>query len=210
MKDKIFNAQEVQAIIAGNKTQFREVIKPQPKDQQKHFHKITFSQKEQDIGKVFLSNHFVFGKGFEEKIECPYKVGQKIFCKEKYYRHYNKVLYRADFESDSDHEWWDACHMNKYASRLFLLIKEIRVERLQDISQEDAIAEGIEKLYGYHNSTFPEKYDFVFQDYRAEDCMTHNPKQSFSTLWNATHKKPEEKFEANPWVWVVSFEVVKC
>ena len=147
-----------------------------------------------------LDSEFILDK-------CRYQVGQKIFVKEKFCRA-PEILYRADCDLDQDFEWSNASYMATWASRLFPVIKEIRVERLADISEEDAIAEGIEKLYGYHNSTFPEKYDFVFQDYRAEDCMTHNPKQSFSTLWNATHKKPEEKFEANPWVWVVSFEII--
>lgn len=86
----------------------------------------------------------------------------------------------------------------------------LRVERLGDISEEDCIKEGIEKVGGYHNSTFPEKYDHVFKDYTSGgDYITYNPIKSFKTLWNSTHKKPEEKFEASPWVFCYSFEVVK-
>jgi hypothetical protein len=110
MKGKIFNAQEMQDIIAGNKTQFREVIKKPLK----HFDDIKINQ----YGEVSAYNKTT-GWYEELKIKCHYKVGQKL------------KLFNAE-----------------------LLIKEIKVERLGET-------------------------------------------------------KPEEKFEANPWVWVISFEVVK-
>ena len=99
--------------------------------------------------------------------------------------------------------------MKQEHSRLTLLIKEIRVERLGDISEEDCEKEGI--VYS------PE----CCQNYIAvADCNGNptpsccnnpnlaDPRIDFREKWNATHKEPEEKFEANSWVWVVSFEVI--
>ena len=91
MKGKIFNAQEVQAIIAGTKTMFREVIKP----------RIKVENYKLDDGS---------GIGMEILLEeCPYQVGQKIFCKEafalrdkdgKYFQFRPFKAYKADAESD--------------------------------------------------------------------------------------------------------------
>ena len=182
MKGKIFNGQEVQAIISGNKTQFREVIK--------------------EIGKVKLNSGcagLYFGK-------CPYRVGQKIFCKESFCLDprggilYKTLLLTHDLPKEYAPRWKPAQHMKQEQSRLTLQIKDIRVERLADISEEDAIAEGMEKTGClYLQGKTPDENKWVKTEI-----------SDFAKNWNATHKKPEEKFEANFWVWCVNFEVVKC
>ena len=147
MKGKIFNAQEMQSILNGSKTMFREVIKVQPKTN--------------------ISSNMI---SFAEKLlawsggsKCPYQVGQKIKPKPKS----------------------GSIDLQLKLFNTELLIKEIRVERLVDIEINDLKKEGL-----------PEKYDAT--------C----PASWFAKLWNATHKKPEHKFEASPWVWVVEFEVI--
>jgi hypothetical protein len=215
MKGKIFNAQEVQSILAGNKTQFREVIKPQPNDQQKHISKTTFSQNKEEIGEVFLTNHdfsdLLSRKSGEKKIKCPYQVGQEIFVKEVWnfisdkqdgmgdrcYYKANQLKWdkdcvkrEEDFMEKYGHTWKPAQHMKQEHSRLTLQIKEIRMEKLVDISEEDARQEGI---------TDGGCSEFA--------CRCEVPVDAFIFNWNATHKKPEEKFEANPWVWAISFEI---
>ena len=197
MKGKIFNAQEVQAILNGSKVMFREVIKKPLKD----FNHIKINQD----GELSAYNKT---KGWYEElknIKCPYQVGQKIFCKERFFE---DLTYRkfAGFEAKDDLLEINARHMKQEHSRLTLLIKEIRVERLADISEEDAIKEGMEKtgcLYLKCNTA--KKYKWVATEI-----------SDFRKNWNATHKKPEEKFEANPWIWKVQyacnywgFEVVK-
>ena len=189
MIGKIFNAQEVQAIIAGNKTMFREVIKPQPNSNINPVKLDYFQRTWQWATK-------------ESRRECPYQVGQKIFCKESFSSYYEDdglvrgdiFLYRADEDSKEleDVDWKPAQHMKQEHSRLTLLIKEIRVERLGDISEEDIEAEGIKA----HDVS-----GMLHLGYISE-------KDAFIVFWNFTHKKPEEKFEASPFVWVVSFEVI--
>jgi hypothetical protein len=180
MKGKIFNAQEVQAIILGNKRQFREVIKPQPLP--------------------FLNDNDYL------EFLCPYQVKQKIFVKEKFWIVAdNKILNKSNIFYQADGKifgiWTPAQHMKQEHSRLTLQIKEIRVERLAGISEEDAIVEGVFKSKDYWHSTLhPIKGTY--------QCWT-SAKEAFEKLWNTTHKKPEDKFGANPWVWVIDFEVVK-
>jgi hypothetical protein len=82
--------------------------------------------------------------------------------------------------------------MKREQSRLTLQIKEIRVERLQDINDEDCINEG---------------FDYDWLEEKGNILIAGSITNNFAKYWNTIHKKPEEKFEANPWVWVIQFEV---
>ena len=96
-------------------------------------------------------------------------------------------------------------HMPRWASRITLEIVDIRVERLQDISEKDAIAEGIEGLYingrreGWINYTAK----------GGDDCDNAfgSPVASYRTLWESINGPGS--WELNPWVWVVVFRRVK-
>lgn len=186
LKGKIFNAQEVQAIIAGNKTQFREVIKAQPNS---------------EINPVYLKecNSWQWATK-ESRRECPYQVGQKIFVKESFGANWsNNISYKATDQAEyAVSSWEPASRMKQEQSRITLEITNIKVERLQDISEEDARLEGfpVDHLGNYYE---PSKLD-PWQGYATA---------SFSLSWNPTHKKPEEKFYANPFVWVVDFKINK-
>lgn len=228
MKGKIFNAQEVQAIIAGNKTMFREVLKTQTKTNEPLNLAYTTPYRTWEWG-----NSGVY-------VEEPYEVGQKIFCKEafalrdkdgKYFQFRPFKAYKADAESDFA-QWKLAQHMKQEHSRLTLEITDIKVERLKDISEEDAIKEGVNKLFteeemkhvlrvhqiekndtyknylwhGHIGRTITKKQS---DEWEYQCSAYEKAKDSFFSLWNATHKKPEEKFEANPFVWVVDFKINK-
>jgi len=189
MKGKIFNAQEVQSIISGNKRMFREVIKNQP------YHELGSGTVRCKIASNPIycwkdsNNDLIFNFG-----KSPYQVGQKIFCKESFEIWDDGLVYKADNSpANIVSKWKPAQQMKQEHSRLTLLIKEIRVERLAGISEEDIEAEGIKA----HDVS-----GMLHLGYIGE-------RDAFRVVWDATHKKPEEKFEANPWVWVVNFEVVK-
>ena len=169
LKGKVFTAQEVQRIIAGQKTNFREVVKPTP------WHVV--------IDGDFKKGNNIPKHGHDEKeIKPPYKVGEEIFVKESFWvnkKHGKFCWYDQDiFECGDSVIKKPAQHMKQEHSRLFLRITGIKIERLQNISRADCSSEG-------------------------EDQW------SFICNWNATHKKPEEKFEASPWVFVYTFEVVR-
>ena len=193
MKGKIFNAQEVQAIIAGNKTMFREVIKPYP-IQLKGFSDVYFDcySKGNPWNWYTKSNKQPLGT----IAKCPYQVGQKIFCKERFFvSNYIELRYEANLSIDEKYYWLPAIKMKREHSRLTLEITDVKVERLAEISKEDAIAEGV-----------PLSEEFKDRYYTPENNYAV-PKIAFMRWWNATHKKPEEKFEANPFVWVVDFNI---
>lgn len=190
MKGKVFTAQQVQSMIAGDMTMFREVCKKQPQGEMQKPYVI----RDMGIGAF----HYPFGK-------CPYQIGQKIFCKESFdpemeyeneddldFRIRKYLAFKADFYPE-DHclgKWRPAQHMKQEHSRLTPLIKEIKVERLQEISEEDVKKEGF-------------KTDYKMLPY---GIFKKDGSKFFIENWNATHKKPEEKFEANPWVWIVEFK----
>ena len=203
MKGKIFNAQEVQSILNGSKVMFREVIKPQPNS---------------NINPVkldYLCRTWQWATK-ESRRECPYQVGQKIFCKESFWE-YSRFgdEFKYDYDADTDYTKclpdgfpiqriplgaWEvkklpAQHMKQEHSRISLLIKEIKVERLAEISDKDLLKEGMQITDEW---TAP-----------AGDLdFTNENMDAFKDNWNSNHKKPEQKFEANPWVWCVNFKVI--
>lgn len=173
MKGKIFKSSEIISILSKQKTQFREVIKPQPFQSNSTYQSLSVIR------------------------DCPYQVGQMIFVKESFNIFAGQVTYKQSLANVEKYFWKPATQMKQGQSRLILQIKEIRVERLANISEEDAIAEGI-----------PLSEEFKDRYYTPEGNYAV-PKIAFMRWWNSTHKKPEEKFEANPFVWSIQFEVVK-
>jgi hypothetical protein len=176
-KPILFSTSMVQAILEGRKTQTRRVIKPQPGPELKFFG-----------WQVPEYTHVAFGNNFriESKHRNPYgQSGDLLWVRETWKN--------ADFpEAEGPYEykasmadinagwnkgiWKPSIHMPKHAARIWLRVKDVKVERLQEISYADAKAEGVEYPHDF--------YDLWF-------------KINGPLSWNA-----------NPWVWVVEFEVV--
>lgn len=92
-----------------------------------------------------------------------------------------------------------AFHMPRWASRISLEITRVRVERLQDISDGDSIAEGVQ-------GTRLEDVQ-VWRDYLHDGKVFLSARHSYISLWESINGP--ESWDANPWVWVVEFKVVK-
>ncbi len=88
-------------------------------------------------------------------------------------------------------------HMPRWASRLTLRVTDVRVQRVQDISQEDAISEGLEWV----DRTWGVK------GFAPSWCAV--PKESFKVLWDSLNAKRGYGWDINPWVAVLTFEVEK-
>ncbi|WLH05428.1 hypothetical protein [Pseudomonas lurida] len=118
-----------------------------------------------------------------------------------------RYVYRADGEmpnvqwhhvGDSQPvRWTPSIHMRREASRILLEITDVRVERLQDISEEQAKAEGV-RLYSDHAELGDWWHVEGIETYSAD------PRKSFELLWSSVGGN----WEANPWVWVVEFKRV--
>ena len=185
----LFSTAMVQALQAGTKTQTRRVVKNAQAD---------------DRGYRYAGENFEDYHG--NILKCPYGApGDILWVRETFKPDWDEdgteqiYFYKSDFPDDIDcwaGRWKPSIFMPRAACRLFLKIKSIRVERLQEISEADAIAEGIEK------------WDSVnYKIYGKYAGKTENAKKSYSTLWQSINEP--ESWEANPWVWVVEFERVE-
>jgi len=116
------------------------------------------------------------------------------------------------YEADGSHTTWgdrDAAdfgmwgkhrvsiHMPRWASRLTLEITGVRVERLQDTSEADAIAEGIQRADDFHENE-------MWKGYQEPGTRWFIPQQAYRDLWKSINGA--SSWDANPWVWVVEFK----
>ena len=105
-------------------------------------------------------------------------------------REISRFWYLADDDEPLyDLKWKPSIHMPREAARIFLKVNRVRAERLKDITEEDAVAEGFEA-------------DEVFNA-RARFAMTWN------SVYGVSGKKVPENWASNPWVWVIDFERVE-
>ncbi|MFO0415197.1 MAG: hypothetical protein ACK52I_28430 [Pseudomonadota bacterium] len=155
---------------------------------------------------------FFFNSKLDTKtIFCPYgNVGDVLWVRETWFaqKYFNGLTenyfykYKADYDGPVDWNWKPSIHMPKAAARIFLEITDIRVERLNDISEEDALAEGVLQ---FEDGTF--KNYFTQKGLRAADgvqCLL--AKGSFQSLIASINGK--EIIDKNPWVWVIKFKVI--
>lgn len=128
-----------------------------------------------------------------QHIHSPYGApGDRLWVRETWGKlDMGSVCYRADDESavPADGRWRPSIHMPKWASRLTLEVTEVRVQRLQEISEDDARAEGPE----------------LWIDEGGRRTQ-RNPKTAFRILWDSINGERKGcAWEDNPWVWSVSF-----
>jgi hypothetical protein len=97
-------------------------------------------------------------------------------------------------------KWRPSIHMPRWASRINLEVTGVRVERLQDINDADAVAEGISPAGGFMATSGH------WQNYGADGPSFDSPFESYRSLWESINGA--ESWKANPWVWVVEFRRV--
>lgn len=105
-----------------------------------------------------------------------------------------RYRYKADMEGETEDKWRPSIHMPKEAARIFLRVKNVRVERIQDMTLDDFLNEGVVLR--------PEAFNDPMNAYLQA-------KDQFIEIWNSTLKKNELNtygWDANPWVWVIEFE----
>jgi hypothetical protein len=200
MKPIIFSTPMVKAILEGRKTQTRRVINPQP---DKDDPCIAFSTIEgfqttpEQAEEIWAQDE----QGQSIQLKPRYKKGDVLWVKEKFHRYENihggySVAYYADCQSVrvNGKKWTSPIFMPREAARLFLKVKSVRVERLQDISEADAISEGMKEGNCWsENNCYPDS---------PEHCESERHKCSYKNLWDSLNAKRGYSWESNPWVWV--------
>lgn len=105
--------------------------------------------------------------------------------------------YKATETINVSEKWKPSIHMPKEAARIWLQVESVRAELLQDITEDDAISEGVEKMG---------EFVFPYKHYASGAASCIDAKTSFRTLWQAING--DESWVLNPWVWVISFKVL--
>lgn len=116
-------------------------------------------------------------------------------------------IYKADHINDDKLKWKPSLFMPKDACRLFLEVTDIRIERLNEISESDAVAEGILDMF-YGKDIAGNAY-FNYMDKKGGwDCVADDAIHSYQTLWQKINGI--NSWSENPFVWVYTFKVVEC
>ena len=198
----IFSPPMVRAIIGGKKFQTRRLIKPQPLMGPGGVHGPTWAKyepacnewefwgpKDPENGRALLYEH--------GRHKPRYALGSQPWVRESFvYRSkHDRYYFKADhpeYEPYAHDGWKSPRAMPKAASRLSLEILDIRAQRLHDITETDAIAEGVDC--------------YSQDDIRRQ--ATWSRRQDFAQLWDVIHKRDDFPWVSNPWVWAYTFKFV--
>lgn len=198
-KPILFNTQMVKAILNGSKTQTRRLIKPQPPCALK---KMTegYHAGEWHLYRDFPMMNPMINSPWGAQYLPPCQPGDVLWVRETWAKDVGRYMYRANY-SDTEKfymngreirmVWCPSIHMPKDASRLFLQVKDVRAERLQDMKMPDMQAEGAVPSTVTGGQWQQWQRDFM------------------KPLWNSTIKSADLSrygWDANPWVWVIEFE----
>ena len=221
MKERpiIFSAPMVRALLAGTKTQTRRVVKPQP-------HKDRLHRSVDSPDKFVCAGEHTWWSGnhtqsIYHSARCPYgQPGDRLWVQEAWRAELTWNTTKPSGIPDEAALWYEAddqqrnngrgtkfkgklrssIHMPRAASRITLEITSVRVERLQDITIEDAKAEG---AWGPDASIV----DKVAEHFGI-DMFSANPRNAFQMLWEQINGP--SSWATNPWVWVVEFKAIEA
>jgi len=196
-KPMLFSGEMIRAILEDRKSQTRRIIKPQP---------------------VMEGNLWVWKGHIDCADHAPHPVGSMIWVRETFlYRNPKandkNILYLADVAAKDVVEitalfgpWKPSIFMPKSASRITLEVTAVRVERLQDISEDDCAAEGVEPPSC--NVCIGSRYGCTIPNNSPGRCPAFMAgyKRSYEILWKSINPG---SWQLNPWVWVYSFRRVK-
>ena len=195
-KPILFNSAMVRAILEGRKTQTRHPLKPQPRVE---------------------SNGFAWLPTRTGKVKYPFNSGDVLWVRETWRKRTSVECAKYEYEYAATRtvlteamrevfggKWRPSIHMPRAASRILLEITAVRLERLQVISNEDAIAEGYEatnkRFGGCQNPSN------ALQGKCPKGCNCFNARENFIGLWDSINAKRGSGWDSNPWVWVVEFK----
>lgn len=192
MKPILFNTDMVHAILDGRKTVTRRVVKPKPV-----WDSCDMRWSWKNVG------WWRDGWNPVETItwkNTPYRPCDILYVRETFQENYDgSYSYRAGHKFEKGSGWCPSIHMPREAARIFLRVMDVRVERLQDITEDQAKKEAAEPAFEYST---PEGPVIVF----GEDGYYN---LGFKALWDSTIKPTDRAiygWDANPWVWVIEFE----
>lgn len=201
-----------QAVLEGRKTQTRRIMNPQPEDCSAvhRFYKSAY-WKDKPMSLVVNEGGSVYCKlcGYGAKLEggsifrLPYKVGEIVAVAQSYNSFYNDECNPNLFPNGAG--WTNKMYVKPELMPHQIRITNVRAERLQDISDEDCLKEGI-RMYTKDGNVF--KYDLSdgFEMFSWQH-MKRSPREAYAALIDKISGKGT--WESNPWCFVYDFELVK-
>jgi len=204
----LFSTPMVKAILDGRKTQTRRLFK---------VNKQTITADEESVFFDVEIGEAVYNSiGGQSWWQCPYgNVGDILWVRETFYEPLfeklnGKYYYKADLEEQGwNFKWKPSLFMPKEACRLFLEITNIRCERLQDITGDEAVKEGIMPL-NMSSAQLAESGQLYFDYSKPKQFFNDGLPSfwSFNSLWCSINGN--KSWEENPFVWVIEFKRVDC
>lgn len=205
----IFSGEMVRAILDGRKTQTRRVIKPQPYEVSNRGEIAASGNRMPGLIRLRQTDDCL--STWEDA--CPYgRPGDRLWVRETWATVLDNLVMRSECDlayraTDPDwsncdvFRWRPSIHMPRWACRLTLEITDVRVERLQDISEQDAEAEGAEPLTV--DDATPDERELLDLPLMED----RNPyRNGFAVLWDSINgKRPGCDWQSNPFVWAVTF-----
>lgn len=203
-KPILFSGPMVKAIIEGRKTMTRRLPKWKFNPEYPGVTAASIDRVEIRDGIAYAWGETWRGDGIViAEAPVPYEPGMRLWVRETFAecaKAGGHIIYKADCEGIgtchvSGGQWKPSIFMPRWASRITLEVTEVRVERLQDISEADAMAEGVSwQDYKKHGSE-PAYTDYLY---------------AFRVAWDQINgTRASRDWESNPWVWVVAFKVVE-
>lgn len=210
----LFSSPMIRAILDGRKSMTRRVVKPQPT------HRLVEGLGGVTIGMDPALDGAVWygadGINPGREVRCPYgRPGDLLWVREAWRTCPGTYVPGVEFADgvqrfpefeDLDslpRDWMNhdrkrpSIHMPKWACRLWLRVTDVRVHRVQEISEDDARAEGV---FG------PPESQAGWRQYPYESCHLESARDSFRSLWESINgKRPGCSWADDPWVWAVTF-----
>lgn len=199
IKPILFNTEMVRAILDGRKSCTRRICKDANE----------CTVPDMDFYNADMRTYAVHNFADKEHTEqlstaersCPICPGDILYVRETWHKSPLRYMYRADYSDtekfyrdgkEIEMKWHPSIHMPKDAARIWLKVTDVRVERLQEITGQDVLKEGLNSHVHPQASYFD-----------------GNQREMFEKLWNSTIKKSDIDrygWDASPWVWVIEFE----
>ena len=198
IKPILFNTEMVRAILDGRKDATRRIVKGFiPDDAVWGYTAFT--------PKGYISCRGTFADGYGEKFfKLPCEPGDILYVRETWKKAPNGYYYYESWQRNDIADitkWKPSIHMPKEAARIWLKVTDVRVERLNEITNDGCVAEGI----------YPSNCRGCNAAFGCDTCIDEGYSEidEFTEVWNSTIKKSDldrYSWDANPWVWVVEFE----
>lgn len=213
-KPILFNTEMVKAILEGRKTVTRRCIKYKYNNTEMRIKTDKYGTRLIEIQKDVEGEtygRYPDGRTWHKLLPFieknpPFKKGNILYVRETWAKEKNVYWYKTGFvpKTLENMKWKPSIHMPKEAARIFLKVKSVNVERLQDITKDQILDEGTnrKKIVSYIDQMLEETEEFVIAAFRL----------AWSELWDSTIKKQDldtYDWDANPWVWVIEFERIE-